>query len=91
MTNKVTFKKCRRILTFQFPLSLSGKIIFINPHSYQNGFYCGHKCSWTLTPANCIQVAIMQSDDSNRGGGQSGAKKMKTHLTVEFALVTDRG
>ena len=25
------------------------------------------------------------------GGGQSGAKKMKTHLTVEFALVTDRG
>ena len=30
------------------------------------GFYWGHQCSWTLTPANSMQVSNMQSDDSNR-------------------------
>ena len=25
----------------------------------------GHQCLWTLTPANSMQVSIMQFDDSN--------------------------
>ena len=29
-------------------------------------FYCDHQCSWTLTPANSMQVSIMQFDDRNR-------------------------
>ena len=37
-----------------------------NPHSHPNGFYQGHQCSWTLTPANTIQVSIMQFDNCNR-------------------------
>ena len=24
---------------------------FIKPHSHPNGFYWGHQCTWTLTPA----------------------------------------
>ena len=38
---------------------------FFKPHSHPNGFYCGHQCSWTLTPANSIQVSIIQSDNCN--------------------------
>ena len=34
--------------------------------SHPNGFYWGHQCSWTLTPANSMQVSIMQSENCNR-------------------------
>ena len=37
--------------------------IFLKPHSHPNGFYWGHH--WTLTPANSMQVPIMQSDNCN--------------------------
>ena len=30
------------------------------------GFYWGHQCSWTLTPANSMQVSIIQFDNCNR-------------------------
>ena len=36
---------------------------FIKPQSQLNGFNWGHQCSWTLTPANSMQVSNMQSDD----------------------------
>ena len=40
---------------------------FIKPHSHPNGFfYVTNECSWSLTPANSMQVTIMQSDDCNR-------------------------
>ena len=32
-----------------------------NPLSHPNDFYWGHQCSWTLSPANSIQVSNMQS------------------------------
>ena len=35
-------------------------------HSHPNGFYCGHQCSWTLTPDNSMQVPIMHSSNCNR-------------------------
>ena len=41
-------------------------IFFIKPHSHPNGFYWGQQCSWTLTPANSMQVSIMQFDNCNR-------------------------
>ena len=41
-------------------------ISFYKAHSHPNGFYYGHKCSWTLTQPNSMQVSIMQSDDRNR-------------------------
>ena len=41
-------------------------LFYIKPHSHPNGFYWGHQCSWTLTPANSMQVSIMQFDKSNR-------------------------
>ena len=31
-----------------------------------DGFYWGHQCSWTLTPANSMQASIMQFDNCNR-------------------------
>ena len=31
-------------------------LIFLKPHSHRNGFYWGHQCSWTLTPANRMQA-----------------------------------
>ena len=37
---------------------------FYNPHP--NGFCWGCQCSWTLTPANSMQVSNMQSNDCNR-------------------------
>ena len=40
--------------------------IFLKPHSHPSGFYWGHQCSWTLTPANSMQVSIMQFDNCNR-------------------------
>ena len=42
------------------------KRINIKPHSQPNGFYWGHQCSWTLTPASSMQVSIMQSDNRNK-------------------------
>ena len=42
------------------------EICFSPTPTLTNGFYWGHQCSWTLTPANNIQVSIMQSD--NRTG-----------------------
>ena len=35
-------------------------------NSQPNSFYWGHQYSWTLTPANSMQVSIMQSDNCNR-------------------------
>ena len=35
-------------------------IFYIKHHSHPNGFYWGHQCSWTLAPANSMQVSIMQ-------------------------------
>ena len=42
------------------------KLFYIKPHYHPNGFYWGHQCSWTLTPANSMQVSIMQFDNCNR-------------------------
>ena len=39
---------------------------YLKPHSHPNGFYWGHQCSWTLAPANSMQVSIMQFDNCNR-------------------------
>ena len=27
------------------------EVFYVTPHSNSDGFYCGHQCSWTLTPA----------------------------------------
>ena len=40
--------------------------VFLKKRNYRpNGFYWGHQCSWTFTPANSMQAFIMQSDDCN--------------------------
>ena len=39
---------------------------FFKPHYHPYGFYWGHQCSWTLTPANSMQVSIMQFDNFNK-------------------------
>ena len=31
-------------------------------HSHPNGYYWGHQCSWTLTPANSMQVWQLQQE-----------------------------
>ena len=41
-------------------------VLFLKPQSHPSGFHWGHQCSWTLTPANIMQISIMQSDDGNR-------------------------
>ena len=52
-------------------------MFFIMPHSHYNGFYEGHQYSWTLTPANSMQVSIMQPDNCNRKyPGQSNQRFM---------------
>ena len=46
--------------------TISGKVLisfFYN--TKPNGFYWGHQCLCTLTPANSMQVSNMQSDDRN--------------------------
>ena len=40
-------------------------IVFFVNNSHRNGFYRDHQCSWTLTPANSMQVSNMQSDERN--------------------------
>ena len=40
--------------------------VFITPLSHPNGFYWVHQCSWSLAPANSMQVSNIQSDDCNR-------------------------
>ena len=41
-------------------LALDEYCFLLKPHSHHNGFYWGLQCSWTLTPANSMQVSIMQ-------------------------------
>ena len=42
-------------------------LLFISTSGHTNGFYWNYQyqCSMTLTPANRMQVSIMQSDDHN--------------------------
>ena len=49
-----------------FVYILSPNIFFIKSHSHPYGFYWDLECSWTLTPANSMQVSKMQSDGCNR-------------------------
>ena len=41
-------------------------IFLCKPHSHPYGFYWGYLSSWTLIPANIMQVSNMQSDNCNR-------------------------
>ena len=57
------------IFTLYWSITFSPRLIlvFYKPHSHPNGFYWGHQCSLTPTPANSINVFNMQSsDDCNR-------------------------
>ena len=47
-------------------LQIQTVFYFITPTPTLIGFYWRHQCSWTLTPANNMQVHNMQSDDHNR-------------------------
>ena len=49
-----------------FVYILSPNIVFIKSHSHPYGFYWDLQCSWTLIPANSMQVSKMQSDGCNR-------------------------
>ena len=49
------------------------------PHIHPNCFYWGHQCSWTLTPANSMQVSIMQPDEVTR--------PKATFKPIELAIV----
>ena len=55
-------------------------VVFFKPHSHPNGFYWGHQCSWTLTPANSLQVTIMQSDMTTATGSNQVQGKVYTYL-----------
>ena len=55
---------CRGHLGLQNCCSITE--FFLKPHSHPNCFYWGHQCSWILTPANSMQVSIMQFDNCNR-------------------------
>ena len=47
----------------------SPKLVTLHP----TDFYCGHKCSGTLTPANIMQISKMTITESNQ------AKKWHTY------------
>ena len=40
---------------------------FLKQLSHPNGFCSGHQCSWTLTPANSMQVSPSSSLATARG------------------------
>ena len=46
-------------LMHTFSVYVSFLLVFFKPHSHPNAFYWGHR-SRTLTPANTMQVPIMQ-------------------------------
>ena len=47
--------------------------LFFMPLAHGYDFYWGRQCSWTLTPANSMQVSSMQFDNCNRK--QAGVKQ----------------
>ena len=54
------------VVVFVVVVTGEAVIVLLKTYSHPNGFYLGHRCSWTLTQANSVQVSIMQSGDLNR-------------------------
>ena len=76
-------KLCQQCHNYSLALNLYNAnfgVFFIKPHSNPNGFYWGHQCSWTLTPANSMQVSIMQFDNCNR---KKPGSKQVTYIAQE--------
>ena len=61
--------------------------VFITPpHSQSNGFYWAQQCSWTLTPANTMQVSNEQSDNRNRKKCTNDSIKRLTFIILFLIL-----
>ena len=59
-SNIFRWRFCKTHMTRVQTKVFLGFLFFLKPHFHPNGFYWGNQCSRTLTPANSMQVSIMQ-------------------------------
>ena len=63
LDNQKQRKRCTALLKALLQGAFTSHIVLYNPFSHPNDFYWGHQCSWTLIPANSMEVPNMKSYD----------------------------